>query len=136
GVGPLLEVRVMGDTAFEGDRVVLGAAESLEDDRVAALLVLDGVGRPLEGADLADTRHRRCLVAEVDQEAERLVRVEARRIDGELLAHYSLLSSVSSLSRGESDGVFRDSIPQKGGSLSAPFTGLAAQRCRPVLQDG
>ena len=48
--------RVEGDAALQRDRLVLRAAEPLEDDRVAALLVLDHVGGALERADLADRR--------------------------------------------------------------------------------
>ena len=52
-VGPGDEVLVLGDPPLERDRLVLGPAEPLQDDGVAALLVLDHVGRALDRSDLA-----------------------------------------------------------------------------------
>ena len=54
GVGPVDEIGVVGDAALQRDRLVLGAAESLEDDGVAALFVFDHVGGALQRSDLAD----------------------------------------------------------------------------------
>ena len=50
--------------------------------RVAALAVLDDLGRPLERADLADAGD--VPAVPLDPELEVLVRVEALRVDGEL----------------------------------------------------
>src|SRR5262249_52471497 len=85
GVRPRLEVGVVGDAAFERDRLVLRPPEALANDGVPALLVLDDVRRAFDRRDLADARDRRRARAEEDQEAVRLVGIEPAGVDGERL---------------------------------------------------
>jgi len=62
---PDLEVVVVGEAALHRDRLVLRAPEPLEDDRIAALLVVDHGGGARHRADLADRGDRWGAVAEV-----------------------------------------------------------------------
>ena len=74
---------IVRDAALERDRVVLRLARALAlVRRVAALAVDDRVGRALERAHLRQAGH--VLAVPLDAEHERLVGVEAGRVDGEL----------------------------------------------------
>ncbi len=81
---PLLELAVVGDAAFEGDRIEAGAARRLARgrERVAALAVFDQFGAALEGAHLADAGD--VATIPLDAEFEVLVGIEALRVDAEL----------------------------------------------------
>src|SRR5690606_24609286 len=88
-VRPLLELRVVGDATLESDCLVLGAAGGLScGARVATLAVLDDLRRPLERADLRDTRH--VAAVPLHPELEVLVRIEPLGIYAELSHGFSL----------------------------------------------
>ena len=76
-VRPLLELGVVRDAALERDRArtCVRPGDLRLVRRVAALAVLDDLGRALERADLADARH--VAAVPLDPELEVLVRVEA-----------------------------------------------------------
>src|SRR6185436_8621410 len=88
-VGPVLEVQIVGDAALERDRLVLRPADTLQNDRVAAFAVVDHIGAALHARDLADPGHGIDRVAEEDEEAVALVRVEAIDIHRKRLPHKS-----------------------------------------------
>src|SRR5262249_30027603 len=90
-VGPLLELGVVRDAALQGDGFVLGPAGRLAAAAgVAAVAVLDDLGGPLQGADLADPGDRVGDAVPEDAGLEVLVRVEALRV-GRELGHAFLL---------------------------------------------
>src|SRR5262249_51862704 len=79
-VRPLLELEIVGDAALERDRLVLGAARGLARGAgVAALAVLDDLGRALERAHLADAGH--VPAVPFAPELEVLVGIEPPRVD-------------------------------------------------------
>src|SRR5262245_33728056 len=82
-VRPRLELGVVRDAALERDRVVLRPAGRLAARAVvAALAMLDDLGRSLQRADLAHAGD--VAPVPLHAELEVLVRVEPLRVDGEL----------------------------------------------------
>src|SRR5262249_18698304 len=82
-VGPLLELGIVGDAAFQGDGVIFGASRRLASSAgVATFAMLDHFGSPLQRANLADTGHVAAIP--FDPEFEILVWVKALGIDAKL----------------------------------------------------
>jgi len=79
---PRFEIRIVGHAPLERDGFELGLPRRLpRAGRVAAVTVLDDVGRALEGADLADARH--VPAVPLHAELEVLVWIETLRVDRE-----------------------------------------------------
>src|SRR6185369_17442257 len=79
-VGPLLELEIVSDAAFESECLVLGAARRLARAAgIASFAVLDYFRRALEGADLADSRDISSVPFHFELEV--LVRVESLRLN-------------------------------------------------------
>src|SRR5207249_8068719 len=83
GVCPIAERGVVREAALHRYRVIGGAAEAFDSQRVAAVLVLDDLRCPFEAADFADPRDRVRVGVEENQEAAVLVGLEAGRVDAE-----------------------------------------------------
>src|SRR6266542_4739112 len=85
-VGPLLELRVMGDAAFHRERVVGGASGRFVVGAVlAAGAVFDDLGGAFERAGLADSQHGATIPD--DAEFVVLVGVETMRVNDESIGH-------------------------------------------------
>src|SRR5688572_1049762 len=88
-VRPLLEFEVVRDAPLERDALVGGPARRLAVGTVvAALPVLDDLGRPLQRAHLAHPEHDAPVPDQLKLEV--LVRVEAVRVDDKSLRHERL----------------------------------------------
>src|SRR6476661_7794401 len=84
GVGPFLEFFILRDTTLQRDRVVFSPAQAFADEQITRLAVFDDIGGAFEAADLADPRHRRGGLIEIDAGRIVFIWIEARGICGKL----------------------------------------------------
>jgi hypothetical protein len=69
GVGPGDEVKILRHAPFQRDRLILGSAQTFENDVETAFLVIDHVGGAFQRGDFADGGNRSGAGTKVDQEA-------------------------------------------------------------------